>query len=169
MITIIAAIGNNHELGKDNALIWHIPADLKRFKKVTIGHTIIMGRKTFESIGRPLPNRKSVIISRNTSYQKNGCEIVHSVEEAIRWVKDRQKVFIIGGAQIYREFMKKKIVDVLDITQVHENFEADVFFPSIDSKEWRLTSKKTVLSDQKNVPHYSFLSYRRISQPPSPY
>ena len=128
MIKIIAAIGNNRELGKDNALLWHIPADLKRFKKVTTGRTIIMGRNTFESIGRPLPNRKSVIISRNTSYQKDGCEVAHSLEEAIKWVKDQQEVFIIGGAQIYKEAMEKKSVDVLDITQVHENFNADVFW-----------------------------------------
>lgn len=130
MITIIAAIGNNNELGKGNDLIWHLPADLKRFKKRTTGHAIIMGRNTFESIGKPLPNRRSIIITRNTSYQKEGCEIVHSLEEAIELIASQEDAFIIGGAQIYKEAMEKNVVDQLDITKVHQDFDADVFFSS---------------------------------------
>ena len=106
MITIIAAIGNNNELGKGNDLIWHLPADLQRFKKRTTGHAIIMGRNTFESIGKPLPNRRSIIITRNTSYQKEGCEIVHSLEDAIKLIEPQDDAFIIGGAQIYKEAME---------------------------------------------------------------
>lgn len=128
MITIIAAIGLNSELGKDNDLIWHLPADLRRFKKVTSGNTIIMGRNTFESIGKPLPNRRSIIITRNILYKKEGCEVVHSLEDAIKLVKDQKNAFIIGGAQIYKEAIEKKLVDQLDITKVHQNFDADVFF-----------------------------------------
>ena len=109
MITIIAAIGANKELGKDNDLIWHLPADLKRFKKVTTGHAIIMGRNTFESIGKPLPNRRSIIITRNPSYKKEGCEVVHSLEDAIELIHDQDDAFIIGGAQIYNEAMEKNL------------------------------------------------------------
>ena len=162
MITIIAAIGLNNELGKDNDLIWHLPADLKRFKKVTSGHSIIMGRNTFESIGKPLPNRRSIIITRNTSYKKEGCDVVHSLEEAINLIKDQKNAFIIGGAQIYKEAIEKQLVDQLDITKVHQNFEADVFFPTIDQSVWEEISEETFLPDDKNHYTYSFISYKKI-------
>ena len=163
MITIIAAAGQKNELGKDNDLIWHLPADLRRFKKVTSGHTIIMGRNTFESIGKPLPNRRSIIITRNISYKKEGCDVVHSLEDAIKLVKDQKNAFIIGGAQIYKEAIEKKLVDQLDITKVHQNFDADVFFPTIDLASWKEVSKETFLPDDKNQYTYSFLSYKRIT------
>ena len=162
MIIIIAAIGLNNELGKDNDLIWHLPADLKRFKKVTPGHAIIMGRNTFESIGKPLPNRRSIIITRNTSYKKEGCDVVHSLEEAINLIKDQKNAFIIGGAQIYKEAIEKQLVDQLDITKVHQNFEADVFFPTIDQSVWEEISEETFLPDDKNQYTYSFISYKKI-------
>ena len=162
MIIIIAAIGLNNELGKDNDLIWHLPADLKRFKKVTSGHSIIMGRNTFESIGKPLPNRRSIIITRNTSYKKEGCDVVHSLEEAINLIKDQKNAFIIGGAQIYKEAIEKQLVDQLDITKVHQNFEADVFFPTIDQSVWEEISVETFLPDDKNQYTYSFISYKKI-------
>ena len=160
MITIIAAIGNNNELGKGNDLIWHLPADLQRFKKRTTGHAIIMGRNTFESIGKPLPNRRSIIITRNTSYQKEGCEIVHSLEDAIKLIEDQDDAFIIGGAQIYKEAMEKNVVDQLDITKVHQDFEADVFFPTIDSKTWKEVSREDFSPDEKNLYTYSFINYK---------
>lgn len=161
MITIIAAIGSNNELGKDNDLIWHLPADLKRFKKVTTGHAIIMGRNTFESIGKPLPNRRSIIITRNTSYQKEGCEIVHSLEAAIELIEEQNDAFIIGGAQIYKEAMKKNLVDQLDITHVHHDFDADVFFPSIDLGVWKEVSREHFSMNEKNLYNYSFISFKR--------
>lgn len=163
MITIIAAIGLNNELGKDNDLIWHLPADLKRFKKVTTGHAIIMGRKTFESIGKPLPNRRSIIITRNILYKKEGCEVVHSLEDAIKLIQDQEHAFIIGGAQIYREAIEKKLVDQLDITKVHQNFDADVFFPTLELSSWEEISEETFLPDDKNKYTYSFLSYKKIT------
>ena len=163
MITIIAAIGLNNELGKDNDLIWHLPADLKRFKKVTTGHTIIMGRNTFESIGKPLPNRKSIIITRNTSYKKEGCEVVHSLEDAIKLIQDYEHAFIIGGAQIYNESMNKNVVDQLDITEVHQNFDADVYFPPIDESIWKVVSKASFSSDEKNKFNYSFITYKKLT------
>ena len=161
MITIIAAIGNNNELGKDNDLIWYLPADLKRFKKVTTGHTIVMGRKTFESIGKPLPNRRSVIITRNKDYLQPGCVVVHSLEEAIELIKGEEKAFIIGGAQIYKEAMEKQLVNQLDITKVHQDFEADVYFPEIKDSEWTEFSNETNTPDEKNKYNYSFLQYKR--------
>ena len=160
MITIIAAIAKNNALGKDNDLIWHLPADLKRFKKVTSGHHILMGRNTFESIGKPLPNRTSVIITRNQDYFKDGCLIANSIEEALEISKD-DDVFIIGGAQIYKQAIEKRLVDKLDITIVHHDFEADVFFPEIDMNVWKEVTREDFKADEKNKYDYSFVSYVR--------
>lgn len=159
MTTIIAAIGANYELGKDNDLIWHLSADLKRFKQVTTGHHIIMGRNTYESIGKPLPNRTSVIITRNTDYKAEGCIVVNSLAAALEVAKNDDNAFIIGGAQIYNEAIQQ--VDCLDICEVHESFEADVFFPTIDNKVWKETSRTRYSKDEKNPYDYSFVSYSR--------
>ena len=161
MVTIIAAIAENNALGKDNDLIWHLPADLKRFKKVTSGHYILMGRNTFESIGKPLPNRTSVIITRNNDYFKDGCLIANSLEDAIELAADEEEVFIIGGAQIYKYAIENNLADKLDITIVHESFEADVFFPEIDTKIWKEVAREDFKADEKNKYDYSFVSYVR--------
>lgn len=161
MITIIAAIAANNALGKDNDLIWHLPADLKRFKKVTTGHHILMGRNTFESIGKPLPNRTTVIITRNNDYFKDGCLVANSIEGAIDLAKNDTSVFIIGGAQIYKQAMESNLVDTLDITYVHNEFEADVFFPEIDPAIWKEVAKEDFKADDKNKYDYSFVSYIR--------
>ncbi len=157
--TIIAAIANNNALGKDNQLIWHLSADLKRFKKLTTGHHIIMGRNTFESIGKPLPNRTTIIITRNKNYKQEGCLIAHSLDQAIEMVKNDNSPFIIGGAQIYKEAIE--IVDNLDITFVHHDFEADVFFPKIDMKIWKEIARETFKADDKNKFDYSFVKFIR--------
>ena len=159
MITIIAAIANNNALGKDNQLIWHLSADLKRFKKLTTGHHIIMGRKTFESIGKPLPNRTTIIITRNKDYKQEGCLVAHSLDKALKMVKNDDSPFIIGGAQIYKEAIK--IVDKLDITFVHHDFKADVFFPEIDLKIWKETDRENFKADEKNKFDYSFVTFER--------
>ena len=161
MITIIAAIAKNNALGKDNDLIWHLPEDLKRFKKTTTGHSILMGRNTFESIGRPLPNRTSIIITRNENYFKDGCLIANSLEAAIELVKVEAQIFIIGGAQVYTYAMENNIADVLDITLVHHEFEADVFFPEIDLKIWEEVSREDFKADEKNKYNYSFLKFQK--------
>ncbi|AQS95038.1 MULTISPECIES: dihydrofolate reductase [Polaribacter] len=163
MITVIAAIAQNYALGKDNDLIWHLPADLKRFKKVTTGHYILMGRNTFESIGKPLPNRTTIIITRNKNYFKDGCLIANSLEEAIEMAKEEEKIFIIGGAQIYKETIAKNLADRLDITLVHKSFEADVFFPEIDPKIWKEDSREDFTADEKNKLDYSFVSYTKVN------
>tara|TARA_B100000767_G_scaffold143205_1_gene135228 strand:- start:386 stop:877 length:492 start_codon:yes stop_codon:yes gene_type:complete len=160
MITIIAAIAKNNALGRDNDLIWHLPADLKRFKKTTSGYHILMGRNTFESIGKPLPNRTSVIITRNNNYYREGCLIASSIKEAIELAGEKD-AFIIGGAQIYKQALESNLVDVLDITIVHKEFEADVFFPEIDLSIWEEISREDFTADEKNKYDYSFVSYKK--------
>ena len=161
-ITIIAAIANNNALGKDNDLIWHLPADLKRFKKVTSGHHILMGRNTFESIGKPLPNRTTVIITRNSDYKAEGCIVVDSIEKAIDVAKEDEQIFIIGGAQIYKQTIASNLVDQLDITKVHHAFDADVFFPEIDTAIWKEVSREGFVADEKNKYDYSFIRYKKV-------
>ncbi|WP_159947109.1 dihydrofolate reductase [Polaribacter septentrionalilitoris] len=163
MITIIAAIAKNNALGKNNDLIWHLPADLKRFKKITSGHFILMGRNTFESIGKPLPNRTTIIITRNKEYYKDGCLIAHSLEEAIELASSEEQLFIIGGAQIYKETLAKGLADQLDITLVHQEFEADAFFPEIDKEIWKEVAREDFVADEKNDFDYSFVSYKKKS------
>ncbi|NVK07525.1 MAG: dihydrofolate reductase [Tenacibaculum sp.] len=160
MITLIAAIAKNNALGKDNDLIWHLPADLKRFKKVTTGHPILMGRNTFESIGKPLPNRTSIIITRNNNYFIDGCLIANSIEQAIELVEGND-AFIIGGAQIYKEALEQNLVDRLDITVLHHEFEADAFFPKIEMNIWKEVAREDFKADEKNKYDYSFVSYER--------
>lgn len=159
MTTLIAAIANNNALGKDNDLIWHLPADLIRFRHTTTGHHILMGRNTYESIGKPLPNRTSVIITRNANYKAEGCIVVTSLEAALDIAKEDSSPFVIGGAQIYREAIN--LVDQLDITEVHHDFKADVFFPEIDSSVWKETRRERFEADAKNPYPYSFVSYQR--------
>jgi len=160
MITIIAAVASNNALGKDNQLIWHLPADLKRFKRITTGHHIIMGRKTFESLGKALPNRTTIIITRTKKYTAEDCIVVSSLDEALSKAKSDKNPFILGGAQIYKQAIK--IADVLDLTLVHNDFEADVFFPEIDNTIWKETSRQDFKSDEQNKYNYSFVTYKRI-------
>lgn len=159
MITLIAAVGENNELGKNNDLIWHLPADLKRFKQVTTAHHIIMGRKTYESIRKPLPNRTTVIITRNPDYTAEGCIVVQSLEEAIKIAKVDENSFVIGGAEIYKKAIL--LVDELDICEVHNSFDADVFFPKIDDTIWKEIKREKFKSDSKNNYDYSFVKYVR--------
>jgi len=160
MIIIIAAVAENNALGKDNQLLWHLPADLKRFKKVTHNHIVIMGRKTFESLGKPLPNRTNIVITRNKDFKVEGCITVHSLEEALTHVKQHEDLFILGGAEIYKQAIK--IADQLDLTFVHQTFEADAFFPEIDKTIWKETSREDFKADDKNNFDYSFVMFDRI-------
>lgn len=143
-VSIIAAIGEGRELGKNNKLLWHFPEDMKYFKEKTQGHVVIMGRKTYESIGRLLPQRTNIIISRNPDLKIEGTIIAHSLEEALDIAKKKEKeeIFIIGGAQIYREALP--IVDKLYLTLVRGNYEADVFFPEYQSLFPKVLSKKEI-------------------------
>lgn len=160
-VSIIVAMANNNAIGKDNKMPWHLPADLKHFRQLTTGHYIIMGRKTYESIGKPLPNRTSVIITRNTDYKAEGGVVVESIEEALEKAKGagEKEVFIIGGAQIYEQTIS--MANRIYLTKIDADFEADTFFPKL-SKEWKEAGKKEVFSpDEKNAYTYSFLTLER--------
>jgi dihydrofolate reductase len=159
MLTIIAAIGENNALGKNNQLIWHLPADLKRFKKVTTGHHIIMGRKTFESLGKPLPNRTTIIVTRDKNYTAEGCLVVNSLSDAVKTASSDENPFILGGAEIYKQSLE--IADILDLTFVHHTFDADVFFPEIDKTIWKETFREDFKKDEKNIYDFSFVKLGR--------
>ncbi|WP_333876873.1 dihydrofolate reductase [Flavobacterium sp.] len=159
MITLIAAAAENNALGKNNQLLWHLPDDFKRFKALTSGHYIIMGRKTFESFPKPLPNRTHVIISRQPNYHPEGCIVVDSLEKAITACPKTEEVFVIGGGQIYHQAIS--IVDKIDITRVHHAFEADTFFPEIDSNEWKLVSEEFHPKDDKHLYDFTFQTFIR--------
>ena len=159
MITIIAAIADNQALGKNNQLIWHLPADLKRFKQVTLNHHIIMGRKTYESLGKPLPKRTNIVVSRDPSYTAEGCIVVNSLDEALHAAQSDPNPYILGGAEIYRQAME--FADVLDLTLVHASFDADAFFPEIDTNQWVEVSREDHPSDSTNKYAYSFVRFER--------
>ncbi|MCX7841889.1 MAG: type 3 dihydrofolate reductase [Clostridia bacterium] len=158
MISLIAAVARDNIIGKGNSLPWRLPADLAYFKKVTMGHKVIMGRKTFESIGKPLPGRSNVIISRDRDYKAEGCTIVNSIDEAERLCVD-EEAFIIGGAQVYEMFIDR--ADRLYITFIDEAFDGDAYFPNIDPSVWRQVSKTKGEKDEKNPFDYYFIIYER--------
>lgn len=160
-LTIIVAAGENNAIGKDNQLIWHLSDDLKRFKKLTNGHHIIMGRKTFESFPKPLPNRKHIVITRQSDYKApEGVIIVNNLEDAIDAAKSDEQPFIIGGGEIYKQSMD--LANKLEITRVHANFEdADTFFPDIDTTIWKEIGRTTHDADEKHAHAFSFITYLR--------
>ncbi len=159
MIILIAAVAENNALGKNNDLLWHLPNDFKRFKAITSGHHIIMGRKTFESFPKPLPNRTHVIISRQKKLLPEGCIVVQDIEKAIAFCPIGEDVYIIGGGEIYNQSIH--LVDQLDITRVHHSFDADVYFPKIDSKIWELSSEDFNPKDEKHLYDYTFQTFIR--------
>jgi len=162
MISLIAAIGKNNELGKDNTLLWKLPADLKYFKETTSAHAVIMGRKTFESIGHPLPNRRNIIITRDVKYKKEGTEVAHSVSEVLDLFPDKdEEIFVIGGAEIFEQFMP--IADRLYITHIGaEDKMADVFFPDIIPVVWNEILHTEHEKDEKNPFNYTFSVYEKL-------
>ena len=161
ILSIIVAIGKNNEIGGGNDLLWHLPAELKHFKEITTGHTIIMGRKTFESLPKgPLPNRRNIVVSRNPGLKIEGAEVYASLDHALLKVMDEEKVFIIGGAQIYRQSFPD--ADKLYLTKVHAEFpQADTFFPEIDYSKWQEINRETFPSDEKNAYAFSFIELVR--------
>lgn len=161
MISIIVAIAENFAIGLDNKLLWHIPDDLKRFKKLTSGHKIIMGRNTLLSLPKwPLPNRESIVITDKPDETFDGCTMVHSIGEAAALCPKDEECFIIGGASIYRQFMP--LADRLCITRVHKPFEADTFFPEIADNEWKLVEKSETFEMEDKSFSYCFENYERI-------
>ena len=159
MIIMIAAVAENNALGKNNDLLWHLPLDFKRFKEITSGHHIIMGRKTFESFPRPLPNRTHVIITRQNDFSREGCIVAQDIQKAIAVCPINEDIYIIGGGEIYTQSIH--LADQLDITRVHNSFDADVYFPEIDPGIWELTSEIFNLKDEKHLFDYTFQTFVR--------
>ncbi|MBE2273348.1 MAG: dihydrofolate reductase [Flavobacteriales bacterium] len=160
MITLVVAMGLNREIGVDNQLPWHLPKDLKHFKEITSGHPIIMGRKTYESIGKPLPNRTNIVISRKKDWFEEGILIVGSIKEAIKFgQKIDEDIFIIGGGNIFEQTMD--IADKLEVTEIKTNIEADTFFPKIDPKIWTKTDEVCHEKDEKNNFDFCFQTFQR--------
>ena len=159
-ISIIVAADENNGIGANNQLLWHLPADLKFFKETTTGHTIIMGRKTFDSIGKPLPKRRSLVISRDQNLKIAGAETVTTIADALAVCNTENEVFIIGGAEIYN--LALSFSDRIYLTKVHHEFKAEVFFPEISVNEWKETSRDFHPKDDKNSFDFSFLILDRI-------
>lgn len=160
MIASIFAMSRNRVIGKDNQLPWHLPADLKYFKSLTVGHPIIMGRKTFESIGRPLPQRTSIVITRQLDYAPAGCLVVHTLADALAaGRKIHEDVFIIGGAEILR--LALPYLDAMHLTLIHQTFEGDTFYPELDPAEWHEVARQDFEPDEKNHYAYSFIELAR--------
>lgn len=166
MISIIVATSQNNVIGKDNTLIWHLPADMKFFKEKTTGHCVITGRKNYESIPekfRPLPNRTNIVITRQTDYQAPGAIVAVSVEDAIEKAKATgdPEIFIIGGAEIYRQSLR--YTGRIYLTQIHQRFEGDAFFPELSPAEWRETARTAGITDDKNKYPHDFITLEKIA------
>lgn len=159
MISFLFAMGKNRVIGKDNQLPWHLPADLAYFKKKTMGHTIVMGRKTYESIGKPLPGRKNVVMTRDIRYEADGCLVVHSIDETRQLFHTDEEVFVIGGAKLFEALYS--YADRLYVTYINEHFEGDAFFREIDDLEWKRISVEQGIKNEKNPYDYSFIVYER--------
>ena len=161
MLSIIVAIANKNVIGKDNKLIWHIPEDLKRFKEITSGHKIIMGRKTFESLGRVLPNRKHIILCNDMqmNVENENIEILDDISKLDKYIKCEEECFVIGGATIYKLLMP--YANKMYITKINKDFEGDVYFPEIKEEEWKEVSSQNGLKNEENPYDYKYITYIR--------
>ncbi|MEN8206107.1 MAG: type 3 dihydrofolate reductase [Pseudomonadota bacterium] len=159
-ISIIVAMAANGVIGRDNQLPWYLPADLKHFKQTTMGKPILMGRKTWESIGRPLPGRTNIVITRDKTYTAAGCEVVDSIDAAIAAAGEQDEVMVIGGAELYRQVLSS--TDTIYLTQIHEVFAGDTCFPEIHNTEWHQVERIDHEADEKNVHDYSFIRLDRV-------
>ena len=160
-LSIIVALSENNVVGINNQMPWHLSADLKRVKALTMGHHLIMGRKTYESIGKPLPGRTNVIITRNKNFQSEGCVIVSSLKEALEKAKADTEVFIFGGGEIFREAMPT--VKKIYMTRIHHHFEGDTHFPELNPNEWKEIARHDFNADEKNNYNYSFIDLERVT------
>lgn len=155
-------MAENRVIGVDNTLPWRLPADLKHFRQLTSGHHVILGRRNYESIGKPLPDRTNIVITRNLNYCAPGCLIVHSLEEAFAAVQNDLEIFVIGGAEIYRQALAR--ADRLYLTRVHAHIRGDIFFPEFDNAQWQEISREAHPADEKNPHAYTFFIYDRVSK-----
>lgn len=159
-VSAIVAAAENNAIGKDNQLLWHLPNDLRFFKRTTSGHPIIMGRKTFESVGKPLPNRRNIVVTRQPDYAVEGGDVVHSIQAALALCAENAEVFIVGGAEIYKQALA--ILGRIYITRVHTEVAGDTFFPDIDEQDWVLVSEEFHAPDERHAYAYTFMVYERM-------
>ena len=159
--SIMVARSDNRVIGRDNDLVWHMPADLKYFKETTVGHYVVMGRKTYESVNKPLPGRLNIIVTRQPDYYREGCMVVHDVEEAFRLGEQngQQELFVLGGAQIYALTLPR--VDRIYLTEIKAEFEGDTYFPKIDETQWKEVKRDEYPADEKNPHPYAFVVLER--------
>lgn len=149
-ITLVAAIASNNVIGKENSLPWNIPEDLKRFKQMTSGHTILMGRKTFDSIGRPLPNRQNIVMTKNENFEREGIKVINDFKEALELIREsNQDIFVIGGSKIYELF--EPVANALAITRILKDFEGDAFFPDINWDLWQIEKEENFFDEKSNI------------------
>jgi dihydrofolate reductase len=158
-INAIFAMSENYVIGINNQLPWHLPADLKHFKKITLGKRILMGRKTYESMGRPLPGRCNMVMTKDTHFQAPGCIVVHSIEKALAAVQENDEIFVIGGALLYQEMLP--LVERLYMTIIHQHFEGDTYFPAINHAEWQEKERIDHAANGENKYSYSFIMLDR--------
>jgi dihydrofolate reductase len=161
IVSLLVAASENNIIGKDNQLPWHLPNDLKYFKNLTWGMPILMGRKTFDSIGKPLPGRKSIVITRNSDWQHEGVDVVHSIEDAIQKAESYgvKEIFVIGGAEIFETSLPT--ANRIYLTRIHQEFEGNVFFPQLSEEDWQLTSSRYCEADEKNIYHHTYQVWNR--------
>ena len=152
-------MADNRVIGKNNALPWHLPADLKHFKQLTMGKPIVMGRKTFESIGKPLPGRTNIIVTRDTSYIAEGCVVVHSLDEALSIAKEQEEAMVIGGAKLFEQILP--LAERIYLTEIHQEFDGDTHFPDLNKDEWSECERSTHGPDECNQYAYSFIVLER--------
>lgn len=159
LISQIVAMTENRVIGRDNAMPWHLPADLAHFKQTTLGKPIVMGRKAHEAIGRPLPGRRNIVMTRNPEYSAAGCEVVHSAEQALAAAGETEEIAIIGGEDIYRLFLP--MTDLIHLTLIHTELEGDTWFPALDERDWRIVEEQERPADDKNPYRITFQRLER--------
>lgn len=160
MISLMWAMDNNRVIGYNNQLPWHLPEDLKFFKRTTMGHPIAMGRKTWDSIGRPLPGRENIVITRNPEFTCEGCTVLNTIDDLLEYsLQKDEEIFVIGGAEIFKLILPD--ADKLYLTRIYDEFEGDTFFPELNMEEWSLLSKEKGIKDEKNPYDYEFMIYER--------
>lgn len=161
-ITLIVAAAENNTIGKDNKMLWHLPNDFRYFKQNTIGHSIVMGRKTFESIGRPLPERRNIVLTRDLNYRNPDVDVANSLQEVITYCRDEREIFIIGGADIYKQALP--LANRILLTRVHTVLDGDAYFPELSESEWNLIQQDPHQKDEKHVFDYTFEVWEKAEQ-----
>lgn len=153
-VTLIVAVADSGVIGRDNTLPWHLPEDLKRFKRLTLGKPIVMGRKTYESIGKPLPGRQNIVVTRDPNYRREGVSVVHAADDALRSAAGAPEIMVIGGAELFRAFLPRAVR--VHLTRVHGQVEGDIHWPALDEREWRIVEREEHAADERHVYSMTF-------------